>query len=472
LSKRQPRGARFALALLLAGAAIARAEVGFDCPKRPDFKNLRYEENWHSLSDPTCMDGLLDRLKFMPLDDTQQVHLSLGGEARLRYEFTNNPNFGANRTDANGYFLKRYLAHADLHVSERARLFVQLESANESGRLGGPRAEDEDDADFNQAFADLELYRDGEQHATLRLGRQELEFGASRLLSARDGLNTRQSFDGVRSFGRLGRWNYSTTAAQPVNTVPGAFDNYSSPRNQYAGASAWTAIPGVDGANLTLLSVFRRRQDVCFDAGCGVDERYTTGVRVWGGVAPWDYNWEGGIQRGEFDGLGVRAWYFATDTGWSPPGVAMQPRFGVRFDATSGDRDPTDGSLNTFNALFASTAYSGLAGQLGPSNVIDIAPSVSFSPAPDFRVNLGVIGFWRTSREDGIHSTSGSLRRSGRTSDARHVGTQSTIQGVYTPTRNWTLLAILTYFESGRFLEETPPGEDVTYFTAWATFRF
>lgn len=252
-------GASLALTLTLIG--ISHAEVGFDCPERPGFRNLRYEENWRYLADPTCMDGRLDQLKYMVLDDAQQIYLSMGGELRLRYEFTNNPNFGRNPTDPDGYFLKRYLMHSDLHFTERARLFVQLQAANESGRLNGPRAEDEDDADINQAFVDVEMYGDGAENATLRAGRHELEFGASRLLSARDGLNTWQSFDGVRSFGRLGRWNYSATVAQPVNTVPGAFDNYSSPRNQYAGASVWSALPWVAGANLTVLSVYRRRQD-------------------------------------------------------------------------------------------------------------------------------------------------------------------------------------------------------------------
>lgn len=103
---------------------------------------------------------------------------------------------------------------------------------------------------------------------------------------------------------------------------------------------------------------------------------------------------------------------------------------------------------------------------------MEVAPSVAFSATSNLRVNFGVIGFWRTSRADGIHSTSGSLRRTGQLSDARHIGNQTTLQTVYTASRNWTLLAILSYFNTGRYLAETPSAEDVTYFTAWATFRF
>jgi len=145
---------------------------------------------------------------------------------------------------------------------------------------------------------------------------------------------------------------------------------------------------------------------------------------------------------------------------------------GLRFDATSGDRDRDDGELNTFSSLFASTAYSGLAGLIGPPNAVDLAPSLSFSARENVRVNVGVIGFWRTSPDDGIYTTSGGLRRTGQLSDARHIGTQTTLQAVYTPSVKWTLLATIAYFKVGRFLEETPPAEDVTYFTTWVTFRF
>ena len=78
----------------------------------------------------------------------------------------------------------------------------------------------------------------------------------------------------------------------------------------------------------------------------------------------------------------------------------------------------------------------------------------------------------RVSLEDGIYKTTGRVRRTGQLSDARYVGTQSTLQAVYTPTPTWTWLATLAYFETGRFLDETPPSDDVTYFTTWVTFRF
>lgn len=442
------------------------------CDHRPEFRNLRYEENWRYLADPACMEDPFDWLKFIPVDATGSHFLTLGGEARLRYEYVHNGAFGADVKDSNGYFLKRYLMHADFYPADRLRTFVQLQSANESGRVGGPRAEDEDNLDVNQPFVDRVFHRQDEHYATLRVGRQELEFGLSRLLSARDGLNTRQSFDGIRSFGKLGRWNYSATVAQAVNTVPDTFDNDSSSDTAYAGASVWTAVGFLPGGNISLYGVFRRRQNIQFDIGRGEDERQTMGLRFWRKSDTLDYNWEGGTQWGEFSNLPIRAWYFASETGYTFHSARARPRLGLRLDATSGDRDPNDGELNTFHSLFGSTSYSGLAGQIGPANVFDIAPSIGFSPVTNVRVNAGAIGFWRVSRGDGIYTITGNLRRSGQLSDARHVGNQLTLQTIYTPSRHWTFLATAAYFNAGRFLEETPPAQDVTYFTAWVSFRF
>ena len=93
-----------ALSILLGGPAAAIGAQNEDaCPERPDYRNLRYEENWRSLADPTCGDGLFDRLKHLPWGDSGESYISFGGEGRLRYEFVNNGAFGSDPPDANRY---------------------------------------------------------------------------------------------------------------------------------------------------------------------------------------------------------------------------------------------------------------------------------------------------------------------------------------------------------------------------------
>jgi hypothetical protein len=144
----------------------------------------------------------------------------------------------------------------------------------------------------------------------------------------------------------------------------------------------------------------------------------------------------------------------------------------LRVDAASGDRDPNDGRLDTFSPLFASTAYSGLAGLVGPSNSIDFAPSIALRLNDKTALTAGVVGFWRQSLNDGVYGTLQNLQRTGQRSRARHVGNQASLQLTYAATNHLTLYSTLSYFVVGRVLKDTPPAENVTYFTTFVTYRF
>ena len=85
---------------------------------------------------------------------------------------------------------------------------------------------------------------------------------------------------------------------------------------------------------------------------------------------------------------------------------------------------------------------------------------------------IGTSVFWRQSRDDGIYNIASELLRPPGSSSAYHVGTQPTLQVTWTPSPRVTLLTTLSYFRAGAFLRETPPGENVTYFTSWWAYRF
>jgi Alginate export len=48
-------------------------------------------------------------------------------------------------------------------------------------------------------------------------------------------------------------------------------------------------------------------------------------------------------------------------------------------DATSGDRDPNDQRLQTFNPLFPGTAYSDTIGLIGAANSLALNPNLRFA---------------------------------------------------------------------------------------------
>ena len=452
----------------LAGTYSAFAQ---ELAPRPSFLNLRYDEDWSLLRDPAHRSGAWDHLKYMPLGSRDGYYLSLGAEARLRYERFENPGFGSEPQDPQGYYLQRILLHSDLHLGARARLFAQLESSLQAGRSGGPRPTDENHLDLHQAFLDLTLGAPGAS-LTLRVGRQEIEFGSSRLISTRDGLNTRLAMDAVRALGSFGPWRASAHVFRPVLAVRGVFDDSRDRRRLLWGAYLARVDLAPPATNAVLYYIALDRNAGRFDQGTAPERRHTLGFRLWGSRGAWDQNWEAAFQFGRFGTGSIRGWDIATDNGYTLRRTPGRPRVGLRLDVTSGDADRHEPKLGTFNALFPGTAYSGLAGQIGPANAIDVAPSVSFRPTRRLGVTLGVMRFWRHRLDDGVYGIGINLLRPGNQSSARHIGDQATLQASYAVDPYLTFFVTASYFRAGRFLHETPPGEDVGYVSAWAAYRF
>ena len=96
-----------------------------------------YDEDWQFLSDPSRHIDPWDIVKYVKL--ARGIFVSFGGEARETYERFGNQDFGLSVPSPNGYLLQRYLLHADSHLGSHLRLWTELNSSFESGRVGGPQ---------------------------------------------------------------------------------------------------------------------------------------------------------------------------------------------------------------------------------------------------------------------------------------------------------------------------------------------
>jgi hypothetical protein len=139
-----------------------------------------YDENWQFLSDPTRRTDPWDIVKYVQLADG--MFASFGGEARESYERFGNQNFGLSVPSPNGYLLQRYLLHADFHLGSRLRLWTELNSSFENGRVGGPEpVTEKDKLDLHQGFVEFEIVQRPGVTVRVRGGRQEIEVGSGRL---------------------------------------------------------------------------------------------------------------------------------------------------------------------------------------------------------------------------------------------------------------------------------------------------
>ncbi|PHN57861.1 hypothetical protein AO268_01740 [Pseudomonas sp. ICMP 8385] len=441
---------------------------------RPAFAKTRYSEDWSFLRDPAQRADALDGLKYIALNTDGSHWLSLGGEVRWHYDYTGNPAWGGDPQDPRGVLLQRYLLHGDLSLGKRLRLFGQLYSALESGRAGATTPIDENRLDLQQAFADITLNDGCDCAPVLRVGRQEMAYGSSRLIDVREGPNVRRTFEGARLLIQAGAWRADVIATRPVRAQIGNFDDRID-RDQalwglYASHPASTQLPL--GSALDIYYLGYRRQSARFDQGIADEQRHTLGARLWGASLGWDWNWELIAQGGRFGKGRIAAWSLSADTGYTWSTARGQPRFGLSVNAASGDKDPDDNDLQSFNALFPRGNYFSELALLGPRNFVNLHPSLSFQPTGSVTMTADVDFFWRLQTQDGVYTPGSGLLRSAQGSDARFVGTELSFNTRWDINRRLSLTAIYSRFFPGRFIRETGPASDIDYveFTLQAKF--
>lgn len=455
-------------AMVLAPLTASRA----DTESAPGYALNRADEDYRYLADQARRTDFWDPIKYVPFNEGGSWYLSLGGEARERYEYFNRPNWGQDPQD-HGYFLQRYFLHGDLHMGEHVRLFTQLQSSMEDGRKGGPRPNiDEDELDLHQVFLDLKLDLTGGSSLTLRSGRQEIAYGSQRIISVREGPNVRQSFDGFRLMYRGGEVQIDGFATKPAQTRRHVFDDGPDNTKALWGTYAVLPFPLLPETHVDLYYLGLFRRTASFDQGAARETRHSVGARLWRTKGPLDYNFEALYQWGSFGNGDIRAWTVASDTGYTLTSLPLRPRVGLRADIASGDEDPNNPDLQTFNPLFPKGAYFSEAGLIGPANFIDLNPCLDLHLADHATLIFDWDFFWRESTRDGVYNNAVALVRSGKGSDAHYVGSMAQSQLFWDVTRHLSFVAIYGHFFAGQFLRDSGPGEDVDYVTTWFTYKF
>ncbi|MET4701752.1 hypothetical protein ABIE65_004800 [Constrictibacter sp. MBR-5] len=450
-----------ASAMLLASvASAALAETA-----RPDFAPLRQDEDWSALCDPAARTRWYDALKCIPLSGDGVAWLSLGGEVRERYEYTRDPAWGDDLQDRDGVFLQRYVLHGDLHLGPHLRLFGQIYSALEDGRAGPPGPVDENRLDVQQAFVDLSAPAGTGGDVTLRLGRQELRYGSARLVDVREGPNVRRKFDGGRARLSFDDWRVDALAVRPARIDPGRFDDGIDHDQALWGVYAVDTQPGwlPAGTSLDLYYLGYANDAGSFAQGTARERRHTVGTRLWGAQSGWDWNWEFIYQFGSFGSGDIAAWSVASDTGHTWRDLPWTPRFGLSANVASGDDDPDDSDLGTFNPLFPRGNYFSELALLGPRNFFNLHPGVTVEPADGLSLTLDVDFYWRLQRDDGIYGPGGGLLRAGTGSDARHVGTELSFNATWQIAADLSATAIYAHFIPGAFIRQTGRSESVDF---------
>jgi hypothetical protein len=452
----------------LPSAVIAQSTT--DAQRAPTLTIERYSEDWSTLADPEKRTGhWTERFKYIPLDADGSTYLTTGIEVRERYEGYQNVNWGSAPND--DYVWHRVMPYADLHVGN-VRFFAQPIFAAISFTNRPKSPADETGADMLQAFGEADLKLGGSASLRISAGRKLISLGAGRFVDTRYGPNVPQAFDGFDATVTGKSLQVRALYLRPVDTRSGDFNDHTSHQKAIWGlyATRWFRADRSTGIDVYYLG-FRDRNAV-FDQGAGREVIKTFGTRIFGDTGRWYWNLEAALQRGRFAEKRVEAGGIGGEIGHRLLATPLKPTIALTADYISGDGDPKDGKLGTFNPMFPRGKYFASQSPVGPRNLIHIQPSLTIQPRKDIAVSFTGVAYWRASTRDGIYNIPGILMRGGQGSDARYVGNQYEIAVAWQATAELNLSASIGDFVPGRFIRDTGPARPIRVAGLAANFRF
>jgi hypothetical protein len=461
-----------ALAILLPRACAQTIAASQNTPPAPYTPQV-WDIDWSYLREARSREDWTDRLHYIPLGKSPAHFLSITGQVRERGEYQDHPAFGAQPAN-NGYLLQRYLLSGDLEAGEHFRTFIQLDSGLINGRDGGPRPEiDEDRLDFNQAFMDVTPWRTGEDASfTVRAGRQLVSLGSTRLIATGAGLNVEQPFDGFRLTLHAAGWTADGLALRPTLIESGAFDNQPNATEELWGLYLTHPMPRLPRSHFDLYYLGFDHKNARYTQGSGREQRETLGVRLWSHTPSWDYDFEYTGQFGRFNRGDIRAWGAGYHFGYVYSSKRFAPHPEIDGGVLSGDHNPHDDTLGTFNPLFPNGNYLSESILLGPYNLIITRPTFKLSLTRKATSNTNEEFLWRQSKQDGVYNIAGILIHPPNGSSASYIGSQFQEVVDYNFSRHLSGALAYEHFFSGAFLKQSPPGRSLNFISPQLTWNF
>ena len=280
--------------------------------------------------------------------------LTMGSQIRLRTESRRNAKFDGERPgNDEDYLLSRFRWGLTWEPSDRVTGIVELQDA----RIHGEQAISEtrtpnifaDQLDIHQAYLEIGSPAAGPRPVSLRIGRQKLVYGAQRMVSPLEWVNTARVFDGVRvtAGGGPGR-KLDAFATRLVPVTPTGLNDHgptgSRMFNSQIHGVYYTDTALVDGSTVEGYWLLRRAARLD-------DAVHTIGTRVDTRRGPWAFDGELATQTGSYGGLKHRAALVHVGGSYTTA-LPGRLKLGAAFNLGSGDDDPDDGVHGTFDQLY------------------------------------------------------------------------------------------------------------------------
>ena len=441
-------------------------------------------------------------------------------QERVRWEIREN-NFDFNDsvdslTDDN-WLLQRFRLGVLLKPASWLRVYAQAQDSREflSGRPHNPGqlgAEGDDAFYLRQGYVEIANY--AKCPWGLKIGRQVLDYGDGRLIGSGDWLNISTSFDAVKLRYQQKDWSldaFASTLAAITRSEYNQSDflnGTETHREQvFSGLYFSTTALSVQTTDLYVLHLHENTNALYQPTALGDTNFLTFGVRVKSkpGVfhdepfvcgkamadgkstpppapapAPrpvgFEYDAEIAFQTGKVRGLDLTAFAVHGHAGYTFD-VAWLPHLGMGYAYGSGDRDPADRNIETFQNLFPSNhpPY-GAMDVFSWQNMHDAAFTAKIQPCKSVWIQAEFHAFWLASTDDVWYRANGSsavrpLTPAARTA-SNYAGSEVDLVVNWSVRKELTVQAGYAHFFAGDYLGGTGAQDDADFGYVQATIAF
>ncbi len=431
-----------------------------------------FDINFNYLEDPNHEKDLFDPLKRIHIGD--DILLSFGGQFWFRFQNETDSRLNPAGRD-NSFQLTRLRFHADLWYQDKVRLFAEFIDARQGGEELIPLGIDRNQTDMLNIFMDVKMFEAKGGKAYVRVGRQELTYGSQRLISSLDWVNTRRTFQGVKTFWHTPKFNLDAFWVRPMITEYKKFDQWDKKRDFVGLWGTYKPEKKGNAADFYFLTLLDNRGVSIGQAGImGDAEIYTIGSRYIGTYQRFLYELEGMYQFGNNSNQDISAGAVAVGGGYRVP-LPLNPQFWLRYDYASGDDNlGVGGTRNTFNHLFPfGNYYMGWLDRVGRQNIHDFNAQFSFHPQRWLTFISQYHRYYLASKTDFLYNAGGAATlRDPTGASGSHVGDEIDFRFNIHVDRHQDILLGYSKMWAGTFMKATRPGVNPDLFYMQYNVRF
>ncbi len=392
-----------------------------------------------------------------------EVTLKWGVESRYRFEYRDDFSLIDARYEDDAVNLFRNRLNADLKIKPKDskstyRVFAEAQAAQSFAENGLNKTNlFVNEIDLRQLFVEADKpFR--EIPVTIKAGRQELSYGDERFVGPLNWSNTARVFDAVKTVYSPYSWlQLDAFFSQVVRNETKTADKTMHDDNFYG---LYAAYKKIKDHTIDSFLFIRNNRDESLVGEKGGERgglrEYTFGNRLKGKKGSVDYGTEYALQFGRRAQDDIEAWAFHQDLGYTFSKQLWTPRVYTEYNHASGDRNPTDGVVSTFDNLFPTNHNKyGLIDFVSLKNMNDIMLGTSVKPTGKFQMASEFHWFFLDAKESPWFNASGSVFRSANANASIQLGEELDLYSTYAINKYLSALVGYSHFFAGPFAQDT-----------------